>query len=357
MASPLYFSVGEKPISGLNNSSETHQKEKSRSLVLEKKSVEMVVVKDINPEDLYDKGIRIGKGSFGEVFKGSDKKTNEPVAIKMISLESAEDEIEEIQQEIHLMADMKSVHVTQYFGAWLKQDKIWLVMELLEGGSCLDLLKAAPFEEVHACILLREVLKGLNYLHDNGKIHRDIKAANVLLASNGTVKLADFGVSTQLTLDAAKKRTFVGTPFWMAPEIITRNAYDMKVDIWSLGITAIEFVKGEPPNSDLHPMRVLRLTPKSEPPTLEGNNFSKPFKDFVAVCLQKNPTARPTVKELLKHKFIKNAKKTQQLSELVVKYEKWKQQQSERDDSDDEEEEEVLAPSIKWNFGTTKKEE
>ncbi|CAH8664478.1 unnamed protein product [Heterobilharzia americana] len=189
---------------------------------------------NVNPETIYDILERIGRGSFGEVYKGIDRKTREVVAIKLIDLEAAEDEIEDIQQEI-------------------KGD-----------------------------------LKGLDYLHSQSKIHRDIKAANVLLSYNGDVKLADFGVAGQLSSTITKRGTFVGTPFWMAPELIQRYAYDFKVDIWSTGITAIELAKGEPPNADLHPIRVLMLIPKNPSPQLTGD-FSKVFKDFVDCCLTKVP--------------------------------------------------------------------
>ncbi|GAB7340340.1 hypothetical protein MBLNU457_6789t2 [Dothideomycetes sp. NU457] len=272
--------------------------------------------------DDYQMLEELGSGSFGVVYKAIEKSTGELVAIKHIDLEGNDDDIREIQQEISLLSTCSSDYVTRYKASFVKGVKLWIVMEFLGGGSCLDLLKPGPFAEAQIAVIMRELLQGLDYLHSTGKIHRDIKAANILLSTNGHVKLADFGVAAQLTNIKSQRMTFVGTPFWMAPEVIQEFGYDFKADIWSLGITAMELALGEPPHSNVHPMKVLFLIPKEKPPRLDGPKWSKDFKDFIAQCLNKDPDRRPTARQLLKHRFIARSGRLDLLKELVDKVQK-----------------------------------
>lgn len=260
----------------------------------------------------FELGPRIGRGSAGDVHRALDTFTGETVAVKLVDLEEAEDEVEDIQREISYLVQCSSEYVTKYLGSWLCEGstRLAIAMEYMAGGSVADVIEDKPLPEEACAVIIRDLLKALDYLHGEGKIHRDIKCANVLLTAEGKVRLADFGVAGQMThtLGGNKRKTFTGTPFWMAPEVIqSQDGYNEKCDIWSVGITAIEMATGTPPYSDLHPMRVLFFIPKNPPPKLEGA-FSPAFKEFVAACLQKESGRRPRARELMSHHFITEAK-------------------------------------------------
>lgn len=242
-----------------------------------------------------------------------------------VDLESSEEDLSDILSELAVLSSCASSHVTKYKSAFLRKQTLWIVMEYLGGGSCADLLKPPPhhLDESHIAIICRELLLGLAYLHSEGKLHRDIKAANVLLGMDGRVKLADFGVAAQLTGLKSMRNTFVGTPFWMAPEVIQQEGHDARADVWSLGITALELANGQPPHANIHPMKVLFQIPKQPAPRLEGSQWSKDFRDFVALCLTKDPDYRPTARQMLKHRFIRHAGKVEGLQELVQKKQEW----------------------------------
>ncbi|KAI9141931.1 sterile 20-like kinase 3 [Paraphysoderma sedebokerense] len=285
----------------------------------------------VNAEKLYTKQEKIGRGSFGEVFKGVNTQTGNPVAIKVLDLETAEDDIEDIQREISLLQRCDSDLIIRYHGSYLVGTKLWVVMDYAKGGSIRDLMRAGKIEEKYIAVIAREVVSALNYLHKNGIIHRDIKAANILITDEGKVKLCDFGVAGQISVNSLKRYSFVGTPYWMAPEVVKRTEYDFKADIWSLGITMYEMATGGPPHSNKDPMRAMFLIQNSKSIKLEGP-FSSAFKEFVELCLSENPQQRPSAEELLKSRFIRNATKgTSIVQDLITRYEEWKA----RPDSDD----------------------
>uniref|UniRef100_A0A665U9J5 non-specific serine/threonine protein kinase n=1 Tax=Echeneis naucrates TaxID=173247 RepID=A0A665U9J5_ECHNA len=251
------------------------------------------------PEEVFDILEKLGEGSYGCVFKANFKETGEIVAIKQVPVES---DLQEIIKEISIMQQCNSPHVVRYYGSYFKNTDLWIVMEYCGAGSVSDIIRIRnkTLTEEEIASILQATLKGLEYLHFMRKIHRDIKAGNILLNSEGQAKLADFGVAGQLTDTMAKRNTVIGTPFWMAPEVIQEIGYNCVADIWSLGITAIEMAEGKPPYADIHPMRAIFMIPTNPPPTFRNPNlWSSAFQDFVSQCLVKNPENRATATQLL----------------------------------------------------------
>jgi serine/threonine protein kinase len=278
-----------------------------------------IKVSDVDPEELFDLVEELGEGSYGTVCKAIRKSDGAVFAVKRIPIEA---DMSEVEKEIHILEQCASPYIVSYAGAYQskKHEELWIVMEYCGGGSISDLMAICEctLTEQQIAAVCASVLHGLAYLHGMRKIHRDIKAGNVLLNSKGECKLADFGVSAQLNSTMSKRQTVIGTPYWMAPEVIQNPEYDTKADIWSLGITAIEMAQGEPPYANVHPMRAIFMIPAKPSPKLEdASQWSKSFNDFLELCLKKKHSERPTAKELLEHPFIRKARSTAILQDLI----------------------------------------
>ncbi|XP_052120283.1 serine/threonine-protein kinase 10 isoform X2 [Frankliniella occidentalis] len=292
-----------------------------------KKKVYNNIKMDCNPEEFWDLIGELGDGAFGKVYKAQHKLTNYLAAAKMCALKE-EDDLDDFLIEIDILSECKHPNVVELHEAFFNARKLWMLIEYCDGGALDSIMVELekPLKEPTIAFVCQQMCEGLKFLHSNKVIHRDLKAGNVLLTMAGGVKLADFGVSTRNKYTLQKHDTFIGTPYWMAPEVVMcetfrDNPYDFKVDIWSLGITLIEFAQMEPPNHEMSPMRVLLKIQKSDPPKLEQpSRWTKDFNDFIAKALTKDPVHRPTAEDLLKHPFIAGELDSKPVRDLLLEY-------------------------------------
>ncbi|XP_024137862.1 TRAF2 and NCK interacting kinase b isoform X1 [Oryzias melastigma] len=320
-----------------------------------------------DPAGIFELVELVGNGTYGQVYKGRHVKTGQLAAIKVMDVTG--DEEEEIKAEINMLKKYSHHrNIATYYGAFIKKnppgmdDQLWLVMEFCGAGSVTDLIKNTKgnsLKEEWIAYICREILRGLTHLHQHKVIHRDIKGQNVLLTENAEVKLVDFGVSAQLDRTVGRRNTFIGTPYWMAPEVIACDenpdaTYDFKSDLWSLGITAIEMAEGAPPLCDMHPMRALFLIPRNPAPRLKSKKWSKKFQSFIESCLVKSHSQRPSTEQLLKHPFIRDLPNERQVRiQLKDHIDRTKKRRGERDETEyeysgseeEEEERDVGEPS------------
>ncbi|XP_068137132.1 TRAF2 and NCK-interacting protein kinase isoform X16 [Hyperolius riggenbachi] len=301
-----------------------------------------------DPAGIFELVELVGNGTYGQVYKGRHVKTGQLAAIKVMDVTG--DEEEEIKQEINMLKKYSHHrNIATYYGAFIKKnppgmdDQLWLVMEFCGAGSVTDLIKNTKgntLKEEWIAYICREILRGLSHLHQHKVIHRDIKGQNVLLTENAEVKLVDFGVSAQLDRTVGRRNTFIGTPYWMAPEVIACDenpdaTYDFKSDLWSLGITAIEMAEGAPPLCDMHPMRALFLIPRNPAPRLKSKKWSKKFQSFIEGCLVKNHSQRPTTEQLMKHPFIRDQPNERQVRiQLKDHIDRTKKKRVEKDETE-----------------------
>ena len=270
-----------------------------------------------DPTDKLSLEVKIGEGSYGSVWRAVDIRDNSLVAVKILQDLS---DMQPLRKEIKILRSCQNQYIVGYKGAYQRRQSLWIVMEYCAGGSLGDLMQLADrcLSEREIAAVMKMSLLGLSYLHGTGRIHRDIKACNLLLSHTGMIKLADFGVSGQLDRTLGRKLTVIGTPHWMAPEVLLSDEYDCKADVWSLGITAYELCVGEPPHANLHSMRAALKIPITSPPTLpQPHRYTQLFHSFIQACLVKEPDKRPTAEQLLQHPFILDAPSHQQLRPLV----------------------------------------
>uniref|UniRef100_A0A452IJM0 non-specific serine/threonine protein kinase n=1 Tax=Gopherus agassizii TaxID=38772 RepID=A0A452IJM0_9SAUR len=313
------------------------------------------VRRDLDPNEVWEIVGELGDGAFGKVYKAKNKETGALAAAKVIEAKSDE-ELEDYMVEIEILATCDHPYIVKLLGAFYHDSKLWIMIEFCPGGAVdavmLELDRGLTEPQIQ--VICRQMLEALVYLHSKKIIHRDLKAGNVLLTQDGDIKLADFGVSAKNIKTLQRRDSFIGTPYWMAPEVVMCETmkdtpYDYKADIWSLGITLIEMAQIEPPHHELNPMRVLLKIAKSDPPTLNcPSKWSPEFKDFLKTALDKNPETRPSAAQLLEHSFVNKVTSNRALRELVAeaKAEVMEEIEDNREEGEEDESSEPLSVSL-----------
>lgn len=302
----LQLTDGAKSAAGMQDSN-----------VPKKKLAEFILSED--PKKIYGKITKLDEGSSAVVYKAQNNKTKQKVAIKVMTI-TPETKTDSLENEIGMMDSCKHPNIVTYFGSYMVESNLWIVMEFMGGGKLTDMLFSTAMTEPLIAYICRELLKGLKYLHDENRLHRDIKSDNVLLGSNGEVKIADFGFCAVVST-SEKRKSMVGTPYWMAPEIIRGQYYNCKVDIWSLGILALEMADGEPPCLNLPPLRALfTIATQPAPKLKDPQKWSSTFWEFLALSLEKEPEQRASAERLLAHPFMEVACSTSEFTSVLKKH-------------------------------------
>ncbi|XP_047643350.1 serine/threonine-protein kinase 10 isoform X4 [Phacochoerus africanus] len=311
------------------------------------------VRRDLDPNEVWEIVGELGDGAFGKVYKAKNKETGALAAAKVIETKS-EEELEDYIVEIEILATCDHPYIVKLLGAYYYDGKLWIMIEFCPGGAVdaimLELDRGLTEPQIQ--VVCRQMLEALMFLHSKKIIHRDLKAGNVLMTLEGDIRLADFGVSAKNLKTLQKRDSFIGTPYWMAPEVVMCETmkdtpYDYKADIWSLGITLIEMAQIEPPHHELNPMRVLLKIAKSDPPTLlTPSKWSVEFRDFLKTALDKNPETRPSAAQLLEHPFVSSVTSNKALRELVAeaKAEVMEEIEDGRDEAEEEDAVEAASP-------------